>query len=89
MPPLNPGLLPDHSVTFTGLGFRHDDYHDGTDLVLDYRVDAEDMEAQVDSLSGQLPTGLEWVLEQREEFGLPEDITLEELKRSAESGEEN
>lgn len=80
MHPMNRGLLPDHSLEITGLGFRSDEYPDGTDLSLEYRVDANDMDPQRGTVTTQIPTGLEWVLQDPGEYGLPKDITLEELE---------
>ena len=80
MHPMNSGLLPDHSLEITGLGFRCKDYPDGTDLALEYRVDADDMDPQRGVVARQIPTGLEWFLQDPEEFGLPQDITREQLE---------
>ncbi|TWT29799.1 hypothetical protein KOR42_54970 [Thalassoglobus neptunius] len=77
---INQGLLPDHSLEITGLGFRSDEFQDGTDLCLEYRVDANDMDPQRGTVSRQIPTGLEWVLQDPEKYGLPRNITLEELE---------
>ncbi|TWU27554.1 hypothetical protein [Bythopirellula polymerisocia] len=79
--PMNLGLLPDHSIWFEGLGFHITDYPPGTDLVLGYRIDAEDMDSVKGTLQGTIPIGAEWVLQQPEEFGLPRSITLQEVKQ--------
>jgi hypothetical protein len=42
-PLLNPLLLPDHSVSFIGLAFRLSKHPLGSEISLEYRVDAEDM----------------------------------------------
>ncbi len=84
MHPMNRGLLPDHSLEITGLGFRCEDYPDGTELSLEYRVDADDMEPQRGTVSKQIPNGLEWILQDPGEYGLPKDITLEQLEAQIE-----
>lgn len=89
MHPMNRGLLPDHSLEITGLGFRCEDYSDGTDLLLDYRVDADEMDPQCGTVSKPIPNGLEWILQDPEEYGLPKDITLEELKAHIEEQRED
>jgi hypothetical protein len=77
---MNRGLLPDHSVEISGLGFRCDQFPDGTELALEYCVDTDDMDPQRGTVSKQVPTGLEWILQDPEEYGLPMDITLEQLE---------
>ena len=80
MRPMNRGLLPDHTLEITGLGFRCEEYPDGTELALEYRVDADDMDPQRGTVSKQIPTGLEWILQDPEKHGLPRDTTLEQLE---------
>lgn len=89
MHPMNRGLLPDHSLEITGLGFRCDDYPDGTELRLEYRVDADDMDPQSGSVSKQIPNGLEWVLQEPEKYGFPKGITLEQLEAQIEAEEQD
>ena len=78
--PMNRGLLPEHSLEITGLGFQCENYPDGTDLILEYRVDADDMDPQRGTVAKQIPTGLGWILQDPEKYGLPKDITLEQLE---------
>jgi hypothetical protein len=85
MHPMNRGLLPDHSLEITGLGFRCEDYPDGTELTLEYRVDADDMAPQIGSVSKQIPKGLEWILQYPEKYGFPKGITLEQLEDQIEA----
>lgn len=80
MHPMNRGLLPDHSLEIVGLGFRSTDFPDGTNLELEYRIDADDMEPQRGTVSKQIPVGLGWPLQDPEHFGPPNDITREQLE---------
>ena len=77
---MNRDLLSDHSLEIVGLGFRWRDYPDGANLELGYRVDADDMEPQLGTVSKLVPTGLDWPLQDPEHFGLPKDITREQLE---------
>lgn len=83
------GLLPDHSLEIVGLGFRWKDYPGGTELKLDYRIDANEMAPQCGSVSKRIPDGLEWVLQAPEYYGMPKDITLEELEKRVEGSRED
>lgn len=85
--PMNRGLLPEHSLEITGLGFQCENYPDGTDLILEYRVDADDMDPQRGTVAKQIPTGLGWILQDPEKYGLPKDITLEQLEDRTNSQE--
>lgn len=81
MPPMDRVLLPDHSLEVIGLGFRCEDYPDGKELTLEYRLDADDMAPQRGNVSKRIPSSLEeWILQYPEKYGLPIDITLEELE---------
>lgn len=80
MHPMDRGLLPDHSLEITGLGFQCENYPEGSELALEYRFDADDMDPQSGRVSKQVPTGLEWILQAPEAFDLPKDITLEQLQ---------
>jgi len=56
---LNPVLIRDHSFTYDGLVFRFADYPPGTQIVLKYRIDAEDMTPQVGELRTAVPESFE------------------------------
>lgn len=88
MHPMNRGLLPDHSLEITGLGFRCKDYPDGTELALEYRVDADDMDRQMGKALKRVPNGLEWILQCPGRYGLRKDITLEQLEQQIEGEEQ-
>ena len=85
MHPMNRGLLPDHTLEIRGLGFRCEDYPDGSELTLEYRVDADDMSPHVSKVSKLVPSGREWILQHPERYGLPSDITLEQLEKRLEA----
>jgi hypothetical protein len=80
LPRFNPLLLPEHSILFEGLGCDLSQYPEGSSIILEYRIDAEEMEPYLGRLEGTVPTGLEWVLERKEEYGLPEGVTIEQLE---------
>lgn len=82
LPRFNPILLPDHSAVFDGLGFCKEDYPDGAELRIEYRIDAEDMDPLTGTLTGTIPTGLAWLLEDREKYGISDGMTLEELEQA-------
>jgi len=89
MHPMNRGLLPDHSLEISGLGFRNEDYPDGAELTLEFRVDADEMDPQMGKLQLIVPTELEWLLQDPERYGLSKDITLEELEQQVNTADDS
>ncbi len=81
LPRLCPVLLPDHSVKFEGLSFGQAEYPDDSTIKLEYRLDAEQMEPIVGRIEATVPKGMEWLLARKEELGLPDDITVDELEK--------
>mgnify|MGYP003108983378 CR=1 FL=1 len=80
MHPVNSVILPGHSLEIAGLGLRCEDYPDDTELRLDYRVDADDMDPQHGTVSKRVPKGLDWILQNPTAFDFPKDVTREQLE---------
>jgi hypothetical protein len=67
LPPLEPTLLPEHSIKFNGLALRFRDYPPGSTITLKSRVDAEDMEPLIGDLVHRIPPGLAQFLQKMED----------------------
>lgn len=52
----NPVLMPGHSFEFDALVFRSSDYPEGSDIELEYRVDAEEVSSMFGKLSIKVPS---------------------------------
>lgn len=50
----------------------------------DPEIDAEDMDPIRDVVTGIIPSGVGWLLQMKEEFSLPEDMTVEQLEKAYE-----
>lgn len=67
LPPLDPLLLPEHSVKFDGLALSFRDYPPGCTISLGYRIDAENMEALIGTVETTVATALQEYLKSNRE----------------------
>jgi hypothetical protein len=83
--PLNPVLLSGHKTECEGVGVSREEFPDGSELSLDYRLDAADMSPRYGVVAGKVPCGSEWLIFIRDEISIPSDWTDEDIVRWGDS----